>query len=52
VGTASNAFMQQNPEFMTQWAKAEDYADSRTYELSGGMWVRHAIHDTRTQPAA
>src|SRR3954452_5024331 len=27
LGTASNAFMQKNPEFMTQWAKAEDYAD-------------------------
>jgi taurine transport system substrate-binding protein len=26
LGTASNAFMKQNPEFMTQWAKAEDYA--------------------------
>jgi taurine transport system substrate-binding protein len=27
LGTASNAFTQQNPEFMTQWAKVEDYAD-------------------------
>lgn len=26
LGTASNAFIQQNPQFMTQWAKAEDYA--------------------------
>ena len=26
VGTASKAFIAENPEFMTQWAKAEDYA--------------------------
>ncbi len=26
VGTASKAFIADNPEFMTQWAKAEDYA--------------------------
>ena len=26
LGTASNAFVKQNPEFMTQWAKVEDYA--------------------------
>lgn len=27
LGTASNAFVKANPEFMTQWAKAQDYAD-------------------------
>lgn len=26
LGTASNAFVEENPEFMTQWAKAQDYA--------------------------
>lgn len=26
LGVADNAFMEQNPEFMTQWAKAQDYA--------------------------
>ena len=25
LGTASNAFVQENPEFMKQWAKAQDY---------------------------
>jgi taurine transport system substrate-binding protein len=25
LGTASNDFVQKNPEFMTQWAKAQDY---------------------------
>jgi taurine transport system substrate-binding protein len=25
LGTASNAFVEENPEFMTQWAKAQDY---------------------------
>ena len=27
LGTASNSFVKENPEFMTQWAKAEDHAD-------------------------
>ncbi len=27
LGTASNSFISKNPDFMTQWAKAEDYAD-------------------------
>lgn len=26
LGTASNAFMEENPEFMVQWAKAQDHA--------------------------
>ncbi|MET0998443.1 MAG: ABC transporter substrate-binding protein [Marmoricola sp.] len=26
LGTASNAFVEKNPEFMAQWAKAQDYA--------------------------
>ena len=26
LGTASNAFVKQNPEFMSQWAKVEDHA--------------------------
>lgn len=26
LGTASRAFIQENPDFLTQWAKAEDYA--------------------------
>jgi taurine transport system substrate-binding protein len=28
LGLASNAFLKANPDFMTQWAKAEDYAVS------------------------
>lgn len=26
LGTASNEFIEKNPEFLTQWAKAQDYA--------------------------
>ena len=26
LGPASNAFIEENPEFMTQWAKAQDHA--------------------------